>query len=147
MSITKRLLILLFLTVGTQRLPGQTYKQSITSWAPSSAGFESTASVPAGAEIRILVVTTGHTGHWQGDVVMYPESRGYAVNPIAHWPAVKATQVLLFRIPYHAAGRLFIQAGTPNLYLRPGSCTRHGEYDQLTFGKGWVLDVKVLHEF
>jgi len=141
------LLILLILAVGVQGLSGQIVKESITSWAPSTGGFESTASLPAGAEVRILVVTTGHTGHWQGDVVVYPESRGYAVNPVAHWSAVKNSQTFAFRIPLHAAGRLFIQAGTPNLYLRPASCVRHGEYDQLAFEKGWVLNVKVLHEF
>jgi hypothetical protein len=147
MLIPKHLLLLLLLAVGIQGLSGQTVKQSITSWAPSSAGFESTASLPAGAEVRILVVTTGHSAHWQGDIVIYPENRGYAVNPIAHWPAVKNSQTFAFRIPHHAAGRILIQVGTPNLYLRPGSCVRHGEYDQLAFDKGWVLNVKVLHEF
>jgi hypothetical protein len=24
---------------------------------------------------------------------------------------------------------------------------RHGDYDQLTFDKGWILNVKVLHNF
>ena len=147
MSIPRDLLILLFLTVGIQGLPGQTVKQSITSWAPTNGGFESTASVSAGAEVRVLIVTTGHTAQWQGDVVIHPEARGYAVNPIARWPAVKNAQVLAFRIPLQDAGRLFIQAGNPNQYLRPVACVRHGEYDQLTFDKGWVLNVKVQHEF
>ena len=147
MPIPRHLLLLLFLMAGIRGLSGQTVKESITSWVPSSAGFESTASLPAGAEVRILVVTTGHTGHWQGDVVIYPQNRGYTVNPIVHWPAVKNSKTLAFRMPLHAAGRILIQVGTPNLYLRPGSCVRHGEYDQLAFDKGWVLNVKVLHEF
>ena len=147
MSFPKRLLVLLFMTVGIQELFGQTVKQSITSWTPSNAGFESSAALPAGAEVRILVVTTGHTSQWQGEIIIHPESRGYAVNPIARWPAAQTAQVLVFRIPYQDAGRLFIQVGIPNRYLRPLSCVRHGEYDQLTFDKGWVLNVKVQHEF
>jgi hypothetical protein len=147
MPIPKHQLLLLLLAIGIQGLSAQTVKQSITSWAPSSAGFESTASIPAGAEVRILVVTTGHTGHWQGDVLIYPENRGYAVNPIVHWPAAKTSQTLAFRMPLNAAGRIIIQVGAPNRYLRADSCVRHGEYDQLAFDKGWVLNVKVLHEF
>ena len=147
MSFPKRLLVLLFLAIGIQGSSGQTVKRSITSWAPSTGGFESTASLPEGAEVRILVVTTGHTGHWQGGVIVHPESRGYSANPIAHWPAVRNTQVLAFRIPPQGIGRLLIQAGSPNQYLRPISCVRHGEYDQLTFDKGWVLNVKAQHEF
>ena len=83
MSIAKHVLALLFLTVSIQRLSGQTYKPSITRWTPSSAGFESTAALPQGAEIRILVVTTGHSTKSQGEVIIYPESPGYAVNPVA----------------------------------------------------------------
>jgi hypothetical protein len=148
MSISKHVLALLFLTVGIQRLSGQqTYKPSITSWAPSSAGFESTAVLPHGAEIRILVVTTGHSPKSQGEVIIYPESPGYAVGPVARWPFVKNGQVLVFHVVQHAGGRFYIQAGTPSPYLRPDSCTRHADYDQLTFDKGWVLNVKVLHEF
>jgi hypothetical protein len=148
MSIAKYALALLFLTVGIQRLSGQqTYKPSITSWAPSSAGFESTAALPHGAEIRILVVTTGRSAKSQGEVIIYPESPGYAVNPVARWPFVKNGQVLAFHVVQHAGGRFYIQAGTPSPYLRPDSCTRHADYDQLTFDKGWVLNVKVLHEF
>jgi hypothetical protein len=147
MSIAKHVLVLLFLTVALQRLSGQqTYKPSITSWAPSSGGFESTAALPQGAEIRILVVTTGHTAKSQGEVIIYPESPGYAVNPVARWPFVKNGQVLAFRV-HHAGGRFYIQAGTPSPYLRADSCARHADYDQLTFDKGWVLNVKVLHEF
>jgi hypothetical protein len=60
MSIAKHVLVLLLLAISIQRLAGQqTYKPSITSWAPSSGGFKSTAALPQGAEIRILVVTTG----------------------------------------------------------------------------------------
>jgi hypothetical protein len=146
MSIVKRLLILLLLTLFVQRLSGQTNKQTITSWVPSSVGlgFESTAYLPKDAEIRILVVTTGH---WPGEVVIYPESRGNAVAPVARWLSVKNAQILVFQISHRAGGRFFIQAGTSSPYQRPGSCSRHGDYDQLTFEKGWVLNVKVLHEF
>jgi hypothetical protein len=149
MSVAKNALLLLFLAVTIQRLSGQTYKPSITSWAPSSAGFESTAALPHGAEIRILVVTTGHTAHSQGEIIIYPESPGYAVNPVARWPFVKNGQSLVFRVAQHAGagGRFYIQAGTPSPYLRADSCTRHADYDQLTFDKGWILNVKVLHEF
>jgi hypothetical protein len=148
MSIAKYVLFLLFLTVSIQRLSGQqTYKPSITSWTHSSAGFESTAALPQGAEIRILVVTTGHTAKSQGEVIIYPESPGYAVSLVARWPFVKNGQVLTFRVAQHAGGRFYIQAGTPSPYLRADSCTRHADYDQLTFDKGWILNVKVLHEF
>jgi len=102
MSIAKHVLVLLILTVGIQRLSGQTYKPSITSWTPSGAGFESTAALPHGAEIRILVVTTGHTAKSQGEVIVYPESPGYAVNPVARWPFVKNGQSLVFRVVQHA---------------------------------------------
>jgi hypothetical protein len=99
MSIAKHVLVFLFLTVTIQRLVGQqTFKPSITSRAPSSGGFESTAALPQGAEIRILVVTTGHTSKSQGKVIIYPESPGYAVNPVARWPFVKNGQVLTFRV-------------------------------------------------
>jgi hypothetical protein len=81
MSIAKHVLLLFFITVSIQRLSGQTFKPSITGWTPSSTGFESTAALPHGAEIRILVVTTGHTAKSQGEVIIYPESPGYAVNP------------------------------------------------------------------
>jgi hypothetical protein len=147
MSIAKHVLALLFLTVSIQRLSGQTYKPSITSWTPSSAGFESTAALPQGAEIRILVVTTGHSTKSQGEVIIYPESPGYAVNPVARWPFVKNGQSLVFRVVQHAGGRFYIEAGTPSPYLRADSCTRHADYDQLTFDKGWILNVKVFHEF
>ena len=147
MSIAKHLLLLLFLAVSIQRLSGQTYKPSITGWAPSRAGFESTAALPHGAEIRILVITTGHTGHSQGEIIIYPESPGYAVSPVARWPFVKNGQSLVFRVAQHAGGRFYIQAGTPSPYLRADSCTRHADYDQLTFAKGWILNVKVLPEF
>jgi hypothetical protein len=148
MSIAKHVLVLLFLTVSIQRLSGQqTYKPSITSWTPANAGFESTAALPQGAEIRILVVTTGHTEKSQGEVIIYPESPGYAVNPIARWPFVKNGQVLAFRVVPHSGGRFYIRAGIPSPYLRADSCKRHADYDQLTFDKGWVLNVKVLHDF
>ncbi|MBV8098492.1 MAG: hypothetical protein JOZ31_04980 [Verrucomicrobia bacterium] len=149
MSIAKHVLALLLLAVTIQRLSGETYKPSITSWTPSSAGFESTAALPHGAEIRILVVTTGHTAHSQGEIIIYPESLGYAVNPVARWPFVKNGQSLVFRVEKHtgAGGRFYIEAGTPSPYLRADSCTRHADYDQLTFDKGWILNVKVLHEF
>jgi hypothetical protein len=147
MVTAKRLLLLLLLTVSAQHLWGQNFKPSITSWAPTKAGFESTAVLPQGAEMRILVVTTGHTAHSQGEVIIYPESPGYAVNPVARWPFVKNGQVLTFRVEHHAGGRFYIQAGTPSPYLRAASCTRHADYDQLAFDKGWVLNVKVLHEF
>src|ERR1700758_460131 len=77
MMTAKRLLVLLLVTVSVQHLWGQNFKPSITSWAPTRAGFESTAVLPQGAEVRILVVTTGHTGHSQGEVIIYPESPGY----------------------------------------------------------------------
>jgi hypothetical protein len=80
-------------------------------------------------------------------VIIYPESPGYAIGPVARWPFVKNGQVLTFRVAQHAGARFYIQAGTPSPYLRPDSCTRHADYDQLTFDKGWVLNVKVLHEF
>jgi hypothetical protein len=147
MVTAKRLLVLLFLTVSVQHLWAQNFKPSITSWAPTSAGFESTAVLPHGAEMRILVVTTGRTGHLQGEVIIYPESPGYPVNPVARWPFVRNGQVLNFRVEHHAGRRFYIQAGTPSPYLRALSCTRHADYDQLTFDKGWVLNVKVLHEF
>jgi hypothetical protein len=88
MVTAKHLLILAFLTASVQDLWAQNFKPSITSWAPTSAGFESTAVLPQGAEMRILVVTTGHTAHSQGEVIIYPESPGYAVNPVARWPFV-----------------------------------------------------------
>jgi hypothetical protein len=110
-------------------------------------GSIETATLPQGAEIRILVVTTGYTAKSQGEVIIYPESPGYAVNPVARWPFVKNGQVLTFRVVQHAGGRFYIQAGTPSPYLRADSCTRHADYDQLTFDKGWILNVKVLHEF
>jgi hypothetical protein len=149
MSTAKQVLVLLFLAVSIQRLSGQTYKPSITSWTPTSTGFESTAALPQGSEIRILVVTTGHTAKSQGEVIIYPESPGYAVNPVARWPFVKNGHSLVFRVVPHsgAGGRFYIQAGTPSPYLRADSCARHADYDQLTFDKGWVLNVKVLHEF
>jgi hypothetical protein len=149
MSIAKQVLVLLFLAVSIQRSWGQTYKPSITGWTPTSAGFESTAALPQGSEIRILVVTTGHTVKSQGEVIIYPESPGYAVNPVARWPFVKNGQPLVFRVVQHSGGggRFYIQAGTPSPYLRADSCSRHADYDQLTFDKGWVLNVKVLHEF
>lgn len=143
---TKRLLLFLLLIFFAQRLLGQTDKKSITSWAPSSGkvGFESTAYLPRGAEIRILVVKIGHS---RGEVVIYPETSDYQVGPAARWPFVNESQVLVFHISQHPGNRFLIQAGTPNAYLNPGSCTRHGNYDQLTFEKGWVLNVKVQHEF
>jgi len=143
----KHALLLLFLAVTIQGSSGQTYKPSITSWTPSSAGFESTAALPLGVEIRIRVVTTGHTAHSQGEIIIYPESPGYEVNPVARWPFVKNGQDLVFRVAQHAGGRFYIQAGTPSPYLRADACTRHADYDQLTFDQGWVLNVKVLHEF
>jgi hypothetical protein len=100
-----------------------------------------------GQKSEILVVTTGHSAKSQGEVIIYPESPGYAVNPVGRWPFVKNGQVLTFRVVQHAGGRFYIQAGTPSPYLRADSCTRHADYDQLTFDKGWVLNVKVLHEF
>ena len=51
------------------------------------------------------------------------------------------------RVEQHAGGRFYIEAGTPSPYLRAASCTRHADYDQLTFDKGWILNVKVFHEF
>jgi hypothetical protein len=148
MSVAKQVLVLLFLAVSTQRLWGQTYKPSITSWTPTSAGFESTAALPQGSEIRILVVTTGHSAKWQGEIIIHPESP-FAVNPVARWPFVKNGQSFVFRVvpQARAGGRFYIQAGTPSPYLRADSCIRHADYDQLTFEKGWVLNVKVLHEF
>jgi len=149
MSMAKQVLVLLLLAVSIQRLWGQTYKPSITSWTPTSAGFESTAALPQGSEIRILVVTTGHSSKWQGEIIIHPESPGFPVNPVARWPFVRNGQSLVFRVVPHAraGGRFYIQAGTPSPYLRPDSCTRHADYDQLTFDKGWVLNVRVLHEF
>ena len=143
---TKRLLLFLLLVFFAQRLLGQVDKKSITSWAPSSGkvGFESTAYLPRGAEIRILVVKTGHS---RGEVIIYPETPDYQVGPVARWPFVNESQVLVFQISQHAGNRFLIQAGTPNAYLNPGSCTRHGNYDQLTFEKGLVLNIKVHHEF
>ena len=143
---TKRLLLFLLLVFFAQRLLGQIVKKSITSWAPSSGkvGFESTAYLPRGAEIRILVVKTGHS---RGEVIIYPETPDYQVGPVARWPFVNESQVLVFQISQHAGNRFLIQAGTPNAYLNPGSCTRHGNYDQLTFEKGLVLNIKVHHEF
>jgi hypothetical protein len=143
---TKRILLFLLLMFFAQRLLGQTDKKTITSWAPSSekVGFESTAYLPRGAEIRILVVKTGHS---RGEVVIYPETPDYQVGPVARWPFVNESQVLVFQISQHPGNRFLIQAGTPNAYLTPGSCTRHGNYDQLTFEKGLVLNVKVQHEF
>ena len=81
MMTAKRLLVLLLVTVSVQHLWGQNFKPSITSWAPTRAGFESTAVLPQGAEVRILVVTTGHTGHFAGRSYNLPRISGLRCEP------------------------------------------------------------------
>jgi hypothetical protein len=144
MFISQRLVILLLLSFSVQHLAGQ----NITSWVPSSAGlsatpfcFESTAHLPKGAEIRIQVVSIGN---WQGEVAIYPDLRGHTVGPVARWHGVTNGLVRIYRILHYPGNRFLIMAGIPNPYLRSDSCTRHGDYDQLTFDRGWVLNVKVL---
>jgi hypothetical protein len=136
---SKCLIILLLLSFADQHLIGQT----ITSWVPSSAGFsfESSAHLAKGADIRLQVVSTGN---WTGEVSIYPEARGYTAAPVARWRNVNAGQIFSYEVLNFAGDRFLIRAGIPT-YLRPQSCTRHGDYDQLTLDRGWVLNIKVLH--
>src|SRR5215469_789144 len=73
MTTVKILFFLALLLFFVQRLPGQTERKSITSWVPSreEIGFVSTAHLPRGAEVRILVVKTGHSS---GEVRIYSVS-------------------------------------------------------------------------
>jgi hypothetical protein len=147
MTTAKILFFLPLLLFFAQHLPGQTERKSITSWVPSreEIGFESTAHLPRGAEVRILVVKTGHSS---AEVVIYPVSPQYPSGPDAQWSSVKNGQVLVFQISIHGGSRFSIHvSGTGPYFLQPGSCTRQDDYDQLTFAEGCVLNVKVLHEF
>jgi len=58
---------------------------------------------------------------------------------------VNAGQIFSYEVLSFAGDRFLIRAGMPAPYLRPEFCTKHADYDQLTFDRGWVLNVKVLH--
>jgi hypothetical protein len=144
-TIAKILFFLPLLLFFAPPMLGQTERKSITSWVPSRdwIGFESSAHLPKGAEVRIVVVKTGNSS---GDIVIYPLDPGYPSGPDAEWHYIKNGQVLGFQITIHGGSRFSINvSGRGPYFLHQGSCTRYDDYDQLTFAEGCVLNVKVLH--
>jgi hypothetical protein len=120
--------------------------QTITSWkvrTASPSGFESTNSLPVGAQLRMQVVS----GSGADVVVLAHTSRGF--DRMASWKRPFLNQVLKLKTDEGgAAGNPFlVQVGGGNASLQPVSVKRSAGYDVLTFAGGWVLKVKVVSDF
>jgi hypothetical protein len=120
--------------------------QTITSWkvrTASPSGFESTNSLPVGAELRMQVIS----GSGADVVVLADTSRGF--TRMASWSRPFLNQVLKLKTDEGgAAGNPFlVQVGGGNASLQPVNVKRSAGYEVLTFAGGWRLKVKVVSDF
>jgi hypothetical protein len=120
--------------------------QTITSWKvrnASPSGFESTKPLPAGAELRMQVIS----GSGADIIVLAHTSGGFERMESCSRPFLNQVFKLKTDVGGGAGNPFLVQVGGGNRSFQPASVKRAAGYDVLTFVGGWVLRVKVVSDF